>query len=357
MIERIIIENYKSIRKLDLALRPINILIGANGAGKSNFISFFELAKQVYKDSIEEYVEDHNGANSFLHGGVKTSEFIKGLLDFENTNAYEFELTPSRNFTKLRIAKSGDYYNSDPAGRVMKKYNEWHWKPADNPWRDGRDKYIAAYLNSFRIYHFQDTSRTSAMKHLGALDDNHYLREDAGNLAAFLYLLQEKHPNHFRRIEMTIRAIAPFFDHFNLAPRQLDLSQINLEWKERGSDLYMDGYSLSDGSLRFMALATLLLQPNPPKTIIIDEPELGLHPFAIHKLAALLQKASATSQIIVSTQSVEFVNQFVPEDVITVDRADGQSVFHRLEEEHLQHWLGSFALGDIWQKNVIGGQP
>ena len=357
MIERIIIENYKSLRHLDLRLNPINILIGANGAGKSNFISFFRLVKAVFQDATNEYVLDLGGPNVLLHGGVKTSEYILGLLDFENTNAFRFELCPTQNFQSLRIAESGDYYNDSPITRTDKDYEKWNWKSKRSPWRDYRDKYIAAYLNSFRVYHFHDTSRTSVMKRSGPLHDNQFLREDAGNLAAFLFLLQEKHPASFRRIEMTVRSIAPFFDRFSLSPSQLDTNQIKLEWKERDSDLYMDAYSLSDGSLRFIALAALLMQPHPPKIIIIDEPELGLHPFAIHKLAALLKKVSVQSQVIVSTQSVELVNQFEPSDVIAVDRKEGESVFQRLEESRLHHWLEEFSLGDIWQRNIIGGQP
>lgn len=357
MIERIIIENYKSIRYLDLPLSPINILIGANGAGKSNFISFFELAKRVYRDEIDEYAQDHGGAGALLHGGIKISDFILGLLDFENTNAYKFELAPTRNFRSLRITVSGDYWNSSPKEKTDKDYEQWNWKSANSPWRDHREKYLAAYIDSFRVYHFHDTSRTSTMKQGGTLNNNRYLEEDAGNMAAFLYLLQEKYPTNFRRIEMTVRSIAPFFDRFNLAPSQMDSNQIYLEWKERGSDLSMDAYSLSDGSLRFMALAALLMQPNPPKTIIIDEPELGLHPMAVNKLAGLIKKASIHSQVIVSTQSVGLVSNFEPEDIITVDREDGHSVFERLDNDNLQNWLEDFSLGELWNKNVIGGQP
>jgi predicted ATPase len=195
------------------------------------------------------------------------------------------------------------------------------------------------------------------MKRSGALNNNRQLEANASNIAAFLYLLQEKHPNHFRRIEMTIRSIAPFFDRFNLAPSQLNPEQISLEWKERGSDLYMDAYSLSDGSLRFIALTALLMQPEPPKTIIIDEPELGLHPMAINKLAGLIKKASNHSQIIISTQSVGLVDNFDPHEIITVDRKEGQSVFAHLVDEKLQNWLDDFSLGELWNKNIIGGQP
>lgn len=356
MIERIIIERYKSIREMDLRLAPINILIGANGAGKSNFISFFQLVNQIYEGRLKQY-SAKKGANNLLHGGLKHSESIRGLLDFDDTNAYEFELEP-RDDESLRIASQVDYWNGH--NDKTKDYERWHFNLPVEPYRNAtsaRGKYLKKYLESFRVYHFHDTSDTSAMKTSGPIDDNVNLREDAGNLAAFLYLLQERHPHAYRRIEMAVRSIAPFFKRFDLKPRQINPDQIKLEWSERDSDMYLDAHNLSDGTLRFMALATLLLQPNPPQTILIDEPELGLHPFAIHKLAALLQKASVSSQIIVSTQSVELVNQFDPEDIVTVDRENGQSIFQRLDKSGLQHWLDEFSLGDIWQKNVIGGQP
>ena len=353
MIERIIIENYKSIRKMDLRLGAINILIGANGAGKSNFISFFELARQVFSGKIEQYSKKKLAGNLLYHG-LKHSDYISGILDFDNTRAYSFKLTP-QNDESLWISQFGFRLNIDQ--RPDKNYDQWNEPSSSNVWRENLDKLTVNYVDSFHIYHFHDTSDTSPMKQSGPIDDNQYLRQDAGNLAAFLYLLQEKHPQHFRRIEMTIRSVAPFFEKFDLKPRNLNPGQIKLEWRERDSDMYLDAHNLSDGTLRFMALVALLMQPNPSKTIIIDEPELGLHPLAVHKLAALIQKVSVQSQIIVSTQSVELVNQFAPEDVITVDREEGQSVFHRLESVGLQHWLDSFALGDIWQKNVIGGQP
>ena len=356
MIERIIIENYKSIRQLDLKLTPINILIGGNGAGKSNFISFFELINKIYEGKERDF-SLKKGANTLLYRGIKHSEFIRGLIDFEDKNAYEFTLLPL-NDESLKLNKSVDYYNG--YNDKTKSYEKWHNQATSEPYRNakgGRGLFIKNYLNSFKVYHFHDTSESSPMKLSHPIDDNTYLREDASNLAAFLYFLQEKQPQQFKRIEMTVRSIAPFFDQFDLKPRSLNTDQIKLEWKEKETDMYLDAHSLSDGTLRFMALATLLLQPNPPKTIIIDEPELGLHPFAIHKLAALLTKVSGKSQVIISTQSVEFVNQFEPDAIITVDREDGQSTFRRLDSTCLQNWLEDFSLGDIWQKTIIGGQP
>ncbi|HEX8249162.1 MAG TPA: AAA family ATPase, partial [Pyrinomonadaceae bacterium] len=162
----------------------------------------------------------------------------------------------------------------------------------------------------------------------------------------------------FRNIAYQIRSVAPFFDRFDLAPDRLNEDQIELRWLEKGSDAYFNAYDLSDGTLRFIALTTLLLQPDLPKTIIIDEPELGLHPFAINKLAAMMKQAAAKgSQVIVSTQSVNLVDNFEPEDVIAVDREDNQSVFKRLNSEELKEWLEDYTLGDLWNKNLIGARP
>ncbi|HMQ61877.1 MAG TPA: AAA family ATPase [Flavilitoribacter sp.] len=356
MIERIIIENYKSIRRLDLPLQPINILIGANGAGKSNFISFFQLVNRLYEGTGREYTEE-KGANSLLYRGVKHSNYLKGLLDFNNVNAYEFSLA-ARNDESMYLRNQYDYYNH--ANDHSKNYTTWNRKTTDSPYRDGvtyRNQYIKIHLSSFRVYHFHDTSDQSAMKRINQVDDNRYLKEDASNLASFLYLLQERFPKHFRQIEMTVQSIAPFFEKFDLRPRALQPDQIKLEWKEKGSDMYLDAHNLSDGTLRFIALTTLLMQPEPPETIIIDEPELGLHPVAINKLAGLLYKASHQCQVIVGTQSVGLVNNFSPDCIITVDRKDEQSVFERLHEEKLHNWLEDFSLGELWNKKVIGGQP
>lgn len=356
MIERLIIKNYKSIRELDLLLRPLNVLIGANGAGKSNFVSFFQLAHAVFTGELKAY-SLRKGADNLLHHGMQPDAYLEGLIDFDNTNAYVFDLVSAPD-ESLKVLTEGDYWNG--YGNTTKDYSKWHWNAMPLGYlkeQTARAKYVRHYLSSFRVYHFHDTSEDSVMKKSCNLNDNHFLRPDGSNLAAFLYFLQENHPKNFLRISKTVQSIAPFFNGFDLKPLRNRPEFILLEWKERGSDKYFNAHNLSDGTLRFIALATLLLQPDPPKTIIIDEPELGLHPFAIHKLGALLQKATAQSQVILATQSVELVNQFNAEDILVVDREDGQSVFKRLDSEKLVNWLDTFLLGDIWQKNVIGGQP
>ena len=186
-------------------------------------------------------------------------------------------------------------------------------------------RWVRRALETYRLYHFHDTSDSAPVKSAGPVDDNRFLRPDASNLAAFLHLLQKQSPDHFRNIEDAVRQIAPFFERFNLEPSRLAPDKIRLEWKEKGSDAYFNATSISDGTLRFICLATLLLQPNLPAVVLLDEPELGLHPAAVSLLADLMSSATTRTQVLVATQSVTLVNQFEPEQVWTVDRIDGQT--------------------------------
>ena len=363
MIEQVIIKNYKSIRDLTLPLNKLNVLIGSNGAGKSNFISFFELTKAIYEQRLGSYTLAKGGIDNLLYRGRKISPSMQGLLDFENTNAFFYEIKPAQS-NKGYIEKTGDYFNTNHYSE--KKYVKWNLRLWDNAveessliqkpqWRAG---YLRKYLSSFTIYHFHDTSASSPMRGDCNINDNAYLRDNGSNLAAYLYSLMQNDEKTFRLIEGVIRSIAPYFKGFKLRPDANNKESIRLEWQEKDTDMYLNGYSFSDGTLRFIALATLLLQSNPPEIIIIDEPELGLHPAAINKLAELAKRASLKSQIILSTQSTNLLNCFDVEDIIVVDRADNQSVFRHLSGEELEKWMDDYnmSISDLWEKNMIGGQ-
>ena len=221
-----------------------------------------------------------------------------------------------------------------------------------------RDKWLRAYLDSYKIYHFHDTSEGAPLRTEAVLNDTRILRTDGGNLPAFLYMLQQQNPKTLKRLEMIIQSVMPYFERFDLHPLPSG-DKIELVWNDvNAPDKYFSANDLSDGSIRFMALATLLMQPVLPKVIIIDEPELGLHPVAITKLSGLIKSAAARGcQIIISTQSVNLISNFEAEDVITVDRQNGQSVFNRLDSKELEKWLNDYSLGDLWTKSIINGQP
>ncbi len=347
------IKGYKSIKEIDLTLKPINILIGANGAGKSNFISFFEFLNFLHNRKLKEYVSLRGGEEKFLFEGSDITEEISFETSFDNgVNAYS---------AQIELSSSGFVFNNEhlifnnDKGRNINNFGEEaNIKTTDNY----RAKYIIKYLESYRIYHFHDTSRNSPftiMSHI--INDSYFLYEEGKNLAAFLYKTNENDKVVYNRIISTIQSIAPYFSDFYLKPNEE--GYLRLQWQDKyGSTIY-GASDFSDGTIRFIALAILFLQSDLPSTIIIDEPELGLHPFAISKLAGMIRSATSRgSQVIIATQSTDLVNHFSPDEVITVDQIKGESKFKRLSKEELTEWLDDYSVGELWQRNIIqGGQP
>lgn len=358
-LNNIDIRGYKSIRELSLELKSLNILIGANGSGKSNFISFFKMLNEMVENRLQLHVATKGGANSFLHYGRKSSAKIYSKFFF-GYNEYEFSLVPTDNnsfvFETENLIFTGVFYNTRPHTLLGSGHSESLLEDAY-----GRNNRYALYiyptLAAWKVYHFHDTSDSSPCKQPNEINDNVYFRGDASNLSAFLYFLQQVHPKHYRNIVETIQLVTPFFDDFLLRPMPYNPNQIQLEWKEKNSDFPFKANSLSDGTLRFICLATLLLQPNLPSLIILDEPELGLHPYAISILSQLFTEVSKKAQVLISTQSVSLINYFSPEDVIVVDKVDGASRFSRLDSGKLESWMEDYSLGELWEKNTLGGRP
>lgn len=360
-LKRIILKGFKSFRELDLELRSLNVLIGPNGSGKSNFISLFKLLNEMVIGNFQNAVAKAGGAGTFLYFGEKVTEEIEVELRF-GRNGYGCTWMPSADgtlfFSKEFCLFWGDHTGSLPYKESLGSGHKESKLPQSSR-MEQVPSYVMKALESWRLYHFHDTSDTAAAKKSGDINDNMFLRADAGNLAAFLYRLKNRKTSqpHYEAIRDTIREVAPFFDDFVLRPNPSNETKIHLEWREKGADYPFMAHHLSDGTLRFICLATLLLQPNPPSTIVIDEPELGLHPAAITILAGRLKAASKKTQVLVSTQSVPLVNQFEPEDILILDRAQGQSTIRRLGAAEISVWLEDFGLGDLWEKNLLGGRP
>ncbi|MBM3941707.1 MAG: chromosome segregation protein SMC [SAR202 cluster bacterium] len=357
------IQGFKSIRDQELEFGPLNVFIGGNGAGKSNLISCFHLLNRIYRQELAIYTGQAGGANAILHFGRKRTEKLSIKVTFAeglNQNIYELILIPTENNDFLIESEKSNFWDTENYPGRPYLFPE-HWSGQKEAQlatsKGGISRYIQKYLDSYRIYHFHDTSPSAPPKQTCDVADNRFLRPDAANLAAFLYLLQEKKTDYYRNIEDTVRQIAPFFRGFKLVPTALNPDKIRLEWEEIGSDTYFNASALSDGTLRFICLATLLLQPDLPSVILIDEPELGLHPAAIQILAGLFQSASTRTQLLVATQSVTLINHLEPQHVWVVNREDGASVFKHLREADMASWLEDYSLGELWEKNVLTGRP
>jgi predicted ATPase len=175
--------------------------------------------------------------------------------------------------------------------------------------------------------------------------------------------MRQTHREAYQQVRDVVRLAAPFFDDFKLRPVPTNSEMIQLEWQQKDSDYPFRAHQLSDGTLRFMCLATALLQPHCPSTMLFDEPELGLHPYALTLLGNLFKQAAVKhgsmvlNQVIISTQSAPLLSEFAPEDVIIVERHNGESTFQRLDATTLSEWLTEYSLGELWQKNLLGGRP
>jgi predicted ATPase len=369
-IKSLTIEGFKSIRRLqNFPLRALNVLIGPNGAGKSNFVSFFRLLKEMIEQRLQvALATTEGGADACLYLGPKiTREFVGGL--YFGNSGYEFSLVATPD-NRLVFSEEMAVFSGLP-GTIRKPLGSGHLEALLKDHkdderaiaRDGMTGDVYNAVSSWVVYHFHDTSLTSAVRRPRALNDNETFRPEADNLAPFLYRIQKSSPGSYSQIRDVIRLAAPFFDDFNLRPMPTSPDMIQLEWKQRGSDYPFRANQLSDGTLRFICLATALLQPVRPPTILFDEPELGLHPYALTLLGNLFKQAASgygshvSKQVIISTQSAPLLNEFEPEDVIVVERCGGQSEFRRLESAGLSEWLGEYTLGELWQKNVLGGRP
>ena len=361
-LDRLSIKGFKSIRELkDFELKSLNILVGANGAGKSNLVEFFRLSRNIIDGNLDEYIRLGGGIGAFLFNGPKAT--LK--MDFEahfGDRGYRFRLKPGpdENVLLTDEARCCSYgttgwlaLGDSPNGKSLLA------KEAKGDSPDSQySKPVHDAISSWQVYHFHDTGSTAGMRHYEIVQDNRVLRFDAANIAPYLLRLRNKHAFEYGEILVAVRLVLPFFEGFLLDVAEFGQKRkVNLSWLQKGSDYPMQPYRLSDGSIRFICLATALLQPNPPSTIIIDEPELWLHPTAIAILAELIQNASKRTQLIVATQSPALIDHFEVEDVIVANRKDGESVFERLRERDYRAWLEKYSVGELWSKNVISGGP
>jgi predicted ATPase len=360
------LKGFKSIKAMELELRSLNILIGANGAGKSNLVSFFKMLNEMMAERLQQYIATAGRAQSLLHFGPKVTPQMEAELEFEVNNivdTYAVRLFHAAGDTLVFADETLSFLQSGyPIPKVV-PLGSGHQETRIAEQADKGDppaKVFRHLLNHCRVYHFHDTSPTARVRQYCYIGDNRWLMPDAGNLAAFLLRLREENGGAaYHRIVTTIRLIAPFFDGFDLEPAGPNKKDIMLNWRDKGSDQVFGPHQLSDGTLRAACLVTLLMQPENelPDLIIVDEPELGLHPYALNVVAALFKKASHHTQVLISTQSSSFLDSFDPEEVIVVNREGKESQFTRPDPAKLEAWLDEYSLGEVWEKNVIGGGP
>lgn len=357
-LEAVTVRGYTSIRDARVELGDLNVLVGANGSGKSNFVTALELLGRIVEERLGAFVSER-GASELLHN-------LRSPIELEASfeqNLYRAVLGGTHD-DKLIFRSETTGYRGSPAAdwttRVLgREHRETllHQRAEAKGSRASVERYVIDMLRGCRVYHFHDTSAAAPIKSPVPTADNVALRPDAGNLAAMLWVIREGSPATYRQVVGAVRQVAPFFGGFVLEP-EITTDKIRLRWRHEDSDRVFSAHQLSDGTLRFISLTTLLLDTGRlPALVVLDEPELGLHPFAIVQLAEMLRAAAVTSQVVVATQSVTLIDQVELTDLIVVDREHGASTFTRPPLDQLGEWLDDYSVGELWQKALIGGRP
>ena len=363
-LDAITLKGFKTIQELkDFKPRPLTVLIGPNGAGKSNFISFFRMMRKALEDqtSLQFYVSQQGGASTLLHDGPDETQEIEAALTIqtgagENQYAqYAFRLVFAagdilgfKNEQYMIPSRGYGWSLSRGSGRAPQILEQAS--------QEESARVVLDLLQKIVVYQFHNTSDTARIRRKWGTHDNRWLKEDAANIAPVLLRLKEDDNRCYQWIVDTMRLILPFFFDFVLEPRH---EHLLLNWRERNSDQVFSVSQASDGMLRVLSLVTLLLQPERdlPDVLILDEPELGLHPYAINIVGGLISAASTKVQVIVATQSTALVDCFEPADIVVVEREGRSSTFRQLSAEALEEWLEDYSLSELWEKNVLGGRP
>jgi predicted ATPase len=369
-LETLNLHGFRSIKQLEnFTLAPITVLVGANGSGKSNLIGLFRMMNYVMQRGLQTFLQDGGGASNFLHFGPARTRFLSANLTFRSDaglNTYRCELTFAAVdrlmfvHEEVQFQRNGANYprmipieNNEPSESTLSRRDL-------DPGLQPTETFIRKFLNKVRVFHFHDTSTTSRMRNYCDETDAPYLRAEGGNLAAVLLRLRKEFPANYRRIEAGVNTVFPELSGFFLEPTAGNGTKLLLRWHPTSNPTEIFGPAhLSDGTLRMIALVTLFNLPEPmaPWMIVLDEPELGLHPAAEAYLASLIRSASTQTQVLLSTQSATLVDHFKPSEVVVAEMRDGTSTFSRLDAEKLGHWLKRYTLGEAWRKNVFGGRP
>lgn len=371
-IESIRIRGFRSLADVALSGLPRRtVLIGANGSGKSNIISFFELVSWMLRNRrLAEFIERNGGADDQLFGGNRITPRIAAEISLradQGRNDYRFALAYSH---PDRFVFAEEAFRFSDAAFPA----EAPWQYLDSGHREarlpeaalGRDdqgvnrqtaRAILRQLRNCAVYQFHDTSHTASLKKSWDVADNARLRRDGGNLAAILYRLEQDDSRRYEFICRQIARILPDFDRFDLVERH---DKVSLRWCPKWADQAIGAHRTSDGSLRFFALATLLNLPPEllDDVILLDTPELGLHPSAVDLVGGMINGLSTERQIIVATQSPLLVDTFALDEIFTLNLEKGQTRVSRLDPEQYRHWLKDGSTpGRLWQKNLLGGRP
>ena len=376
-IDQVRIQGFRSLADVELSGIPkAAVLIGANGSGKSNFIRFFEmLSWMLGPRRLGEFIAIQGGADDQLFGGSKRSPKMSATVTMRTTAIEPVTIQTSSVQYDYRISLAHAQPDRlifteeafrGPTNEDWQHFGRGHTEakiveeiPPHAPLGNYRSttQFIVNLLRNCSVYQFHDTSDASNFKKRWDVEDNNQLLSHGGNLAAVLHRLEREDIKRFELICKHIGRILPGFDRFVI---EESYGKVLLRWKAKRTGKTFGAHLTSDGSLRFFALVTLLNLPPEmlPNVLLLDEPELGLHPAAITLIGGMIKVLAKKRQVIVATQSPLLVDAFDLDEIFVLDIENGRTKFRKLVQDDYRVWLDeNFTSGELWQKNLLGGRP
>ena len=370
-IQSVQIKGFRSLADFRIEDMPkAAVLIGANGSGKSNFVRFFDMLSWMLETrNLDEFVQRHGGADDQLFGGSRLTPLMSAAVTVRTSrglNDYRFSLVhahPDRlMFTDEAFRFSTHAIVTEPqwqhlgSGHTEARILEAAHSPDGHGVNPETARVIVNLLRRCSVFQFHDTSDSSNFKTRWDAEESNYLRSHGGNLAAILLRLEREDLHRYETICRHISRVLPTFDRFDI---EESYGKVLLRWKAKWTDKTFGAHLTSDGSLRFIALVTLLSLPHEmlPDVLLLDEPELGLHPAAISLIGDMIKSLSKERQIIVATQSPLLVDAFDIGEITVLELRDGRTEVRKLDEGDYQRWLDEYTTGELWQKNLLGERP
>jgi predicted ATPase len=371
---RLEVRGYRQLRNVQLLLNPFNVLIGANGIGKSSILEVMSLLAASADGRLDHTMSQVGGISSILtQDGSATG--IDLLL--ERPPAPERPLTYA-----LRLLAQGTEYiiSSESLSRDINIYvdgsggqiryldknkgltaQNWDYKPQETALSQVPKMFTEAeefrhlLASATEIYHTLDVSFRAPIRTTQSLRPADTPGKNGEALLSCLYALREDESDRYEAVMDALRVAFPTFEKLDLPT--VATGQVTLCWKDRNFTNPLYPHELSEGTLRFLWLVTLLQSPGLPKVTLIDEPEVSLHPEMLQLLTELMREASSRTQLIVATHSDRFVRFLKPEELIVCDLdEEGGTSVKRADELDLDKWLADYALDELWSMGRLGGR-
>lgn len=386
IFESIHVQGFRRLADMQLKLRPLNVLIGANGCGKSSLLDVFSLLAASAAGEMKSRIKDLGGVDSNLSflpdAGIGKSTFMRfeldrGVTDFAPLR-YAISLRPKG--TSYEIPDESLTQHNDPSkprpmahvqsahGRVQYFDTElsklikptWDFDDSESALSQAGKMYLEperfrSTLASSTYYHALDVGPRAPVRLPQQMREAYLPGKDGEDLVTCLYWMREARPDRFEIIEDTLRLAFRSFERLNFPPVASGMLALTWKDKEFSKPFYL--HQLSEGTLRFLWLVTLLYSPGLTEVTLLDEPEVSLHPELLAVLADCLREASTRTQLIVATHADRLVRFLELDEVITFNQVDGVTTATRAEDLDLDVWLKEYTLDQVWEHGRMGGRP